>query len=405
MQIETGSGVALQIRLKRGEEKRILSGHSWVFSNEIAQAEGQGIKAGDLSLVYSASGEFLGSGFYNPHSLIACRILSRRPMASIGEDFFYQKLSEALAYREKIYPGRAPFYRLCFGESDGLPGLVIDRYGSILVIQIFSAGMEERLPQIKDALLRLIHPSGIYLKNDHKSRFLEGLKSEEKLFFGEVPEFVTVDEFGLKFLTPVVQAQKTGFYFDQSENRNFLKPYFKGKSVLDLYCYSGAFGITAAASGARAVLGFDSSEDAAALAKENAALNGISSIATFEKGDAEERLNWLSGDRLGVKPDMILLDPPSLVPSKKDLPKAQRAYVRLNSLALRALPKGGLLATSTCSHHVTREIFISILREAAGKARRSVRLLSLRAQALDHPILLAMPETEYLHFALLEVCD
>ena len=402
--IEEAPKTQLQIRLKKGEESRILSGHSWVFSNEIAQVIGEA-QSGSLGRVFAASGVFLGVGFYNPHSLIACRIFSRRPLPSVGTDFFYQKLSESLEYRKKLYPQRAPFYRLCFGESDGLPGLVIDRYGDVLVLQILSAGMEKLLPEIAEALKKLLNPSGIYLKNDHRSRFLEGLKAEEKIFFGAVPEKVTVDEFGLQFLTPIAGAQKTGFYFDQAENRVFLKPYFSEKTVLDLYCYSGAFGIAAAKAGAKSVMGFDSSESAIALARENAKLNQVSEVCVFEKGDAEERLNFLAENRLPTKPDMILLDPPSLVPSRKDLLRAQRAYVKLNSLAIRALPQRGLLATSTCSHHVTREIFMTILKEAAAKTKKSVRLLSLRGQALDHPILLAMPETEYLHFALLEIVD
>ncbi len=402
MPIESSSETKLKISLKRNEERRILSGHSWVFSNEIAEVSGK-FESGDLGEVFSASGEFLGAGFYNPHSLIAVRILSKERLDAAGFDFFHQRLSAALGYRERTYPGRAPFYRLCFGESDGLPGLVIDRYDSVLVLQILSAGMEKHLPQITEALLKLTRPSGIYLKNDHKSRALEGLKSEEKIHYGTIPPLLEVDDFGLKFLTPIASGQKTGFYFDQSENRVFLRPHFSGKTVLDLYSYTGTFGINAAKFGAQAVLGFDSSEDAARLANQNAGLNGVSSIARFEKKDAEEALALAAENRLGFKPDMILLDPPSLVPSRKDLPKAERLYVRLNSLALKALPAGGLLATSTCSHHVSRELFVSIVRKAAGMAKKTVRLLSLRTQAQDHPILLAMPETEYLHFALLEI--
>ena len=401
MPIELTRGSELKINLKRNEERRILSGHSWVFSNEIAAVSGK-FESGDLGEVFSSSGEFLGVGFYNPHSLIAVRILSRKRLEAIDSDFFYRRFLEALAYRERVYPGRPPFYRLCFGESDGLPGLVVDRYGSVLVLQILSAGMEKRLSQISGALLKLVNPSGIYLRNDHKSRALEGLPLEEKIHYGEIPSFVEIDDFGLRFSVPIVAAQKTGFYFDQSENRVFLRPYFQGRTVFDFYAYVGTFGINAAKFGAKSVVGFDSSQDAVSLANQNAALNGVSSLARFEKKDAEEALISLAENRAAA-PDMILLDPPSLVSSRKDLSKAERLYVRLNSLALKALPSGGLLATSTCSHHVSRELFVSILRQAAAKARKSVRLLSLRPQALDHPVLLAMPETEYLHFALLEV--
>ncbi len=402
MSLESTNGTELKIRLRRREEGRIQAGHSWIFSNEIAEVGGK-FESGDLGEVFSSSGEFLGVGFYNPHSLIAVRILSRERLATADSDFFYRRLSAALSYREKNYPGRAPFYRLCFGESDELPGLVVDRYDRVLVLQVLSAGMEKRLPQITEALLKLLNPSGIYLKNNHRSRALEGLNLEEKIHYGEIPPLIQVDDFGLKFSTPISSAQKTGFYFDQSENRVFLRPHFPGKTVFDFYSYTGSFGINAAKFGAKSVLGFDSSGDAVSLANQNASLNGVSSIARFEKKDAEEALVSLAEKGDASKPDMILLDPPSLVPSRKDLPKAERLYVRLNSLALRALPAGGLLAASTCSHHVGRELFISILRQAAGKAKKSVRLLSLRTQALDHPVLLAMPETEYLHFALVEI--
>jgi 23S rRNA (cytosine1962-C5)-methyltransferase len=212
---------------------------------------------------------------------------------------------------------------------------------------------------------------------------------------------VQIGEGGLRFWTPIGDGQKTGFYFDQGENRSFLRPYFKDRSVLDLYCYTGAFGVNAAKFGAKAVLGLDSSEPAIALARENAQLNGVEAV--FEEDDAEAALKSFAEGTQPFKPDFILLDPPSLVPAKKHLPKALRQYGKLTAAALRALPKGGLLAMSTCTQHVTRELFMEILRMSASYAQKPARLLALRGQAADHPILLSMPETEYLHFALLEV--
>lgn len=389
----------LKVRLKPGQERRILGGHLWVFSNEIDQVEGDS-EPGDLAEVTAASGRLVGTALYNPRSLIACRMLSSEP-AAVDVDFFRKRLSAAVAYRERVCPGETA-YRLCFGESDGLPGLVIDRYGPILVLQVLSAGMERRLPLIQSALEELLSPKGIYLKNDHRARALEGLKAECRVLCGTVPERVQISEGGLRFWTPLGDGQKTGFYFDQRENRAFLRPYFKDRTVLDLFCYTGAFAINAAKFGAKAVLGLDSSGPAIQIARENASLNGVES-ATFEEGDAEEALGSFSRGEQPIKPDMIVLDPPSFVPSKRHLAKALRRYGKLNALALRALPRGGMLATSTCSHHVSREIFVEMLRLSQAQAQKAVRLVALLPQACDHPLLLAMPETEYLHFALLEL--
>ena len=390
----------LAVRLKPGQEDRLRAGHLWVFSNEIAKVEGSGAP-GALAQVFTAGGESLGIAFYHPNSLIAARMLSAK-VEAVDAAFFHKRLSAALAYRQKVCPGETSF-RLAFGESDGLPGLVADRYGDCIVLQIFSAGMEARLPMIETALKELLDPRGIFLKNDHRQRSLEGLPGECRLLSGVVPERAAISEGGLSFLAPMGEGQKTGHYFDQRDNRAFLRPAFSGRTVLDLYCYTGAFAVNAAKSGAKAVLAIDSSRPAVELARENARLNGVEGLIDCDEADAEAVLESFAAGRQPFQPDMILLDPPSFVPSKKHLPKALRSYSKLNSLALKALPAGGLLATSTCSHHVGREAFMDMLRFAQAKARKPARLVALRGQAADHPVLLAMPETEYLHFALLEV--
>ena len=391
-----------EVILKPGQERRVLGGHNWVFSNEIEKVEAGPAEPGACVSVKAAHGGLVGSALYNPNSLIACRMLSLREAVEPDAGFFLRRLTAAKAFRERVRPGETS-YRLCFGESDGLPGLVVDRYGDVLVLQVLSFGMETRLDSIASALQELLKPKAIFLKNDHRARSLEGLPLETKLLSGTLPEKTQIMEGGLRYVVPLGEGQKTGFYFDQGENRGFLRPYFKDRAVLDLYCYTGAFGVNAAKFGAKAVLGIDSSEPAIAAARENAALNGVDEIATFEEDDAEAALRSFAEGQQPFKPDMILLDPPSLVPSKKHLTKALRVYGKLNAQALKALPKGGLLATSTCSHHVNREIFVEMLRLAAAKAQIPVRMLALRGQAADHPILLSMPETEYLHFALLEV--
>ena len=391
-----------RVVLNPTQEWRLLAGHNWVFSNEIkevlAHSEPQ---PGDIALVVTSTGLELGLAFYHPNSLIAARMLTRSPKDVIDAAFFHKRLAEALAYRAKVCPEENA-YRLCFGESDGLPGLVIDRYGSILVLQILCAGIEKRLDIIAQALDDLLKPTGIYLKNDHRTRALEGLPLECRTLSGHVPEKVAIMESGLRFSAAIGEGQKTGHYFDQRDNRAYLKPYFAGRTVLDLYCYTGGFAITAAKAGAKSVLAIDSSAPALTLAKENAKLNGVEGKVSFDEGDAEKQLDAFALLQQPFKPDFIVLDPPSLVPNKKHLPKALRLYSKLNSQAMRALPRGGYLATATCSHHVSREDFILMLRNAQAKAQRALRFVSLRGQSADHPVLLAMPETEYLHFALLE---
>ncbi|MBI4385813.1 MAG: class I SAM-dependent rRNA methyltransferase [Elusimicrobia bacterium] len=388
------------LRLKPREEGRLLSGHPWVFSNEL-ETVGRELPVGSLARLESSQGRNLGLGFYNPHSLIAWRFLAPRP-EPVDASFFKKRLSAALELRMRYYPGQRS-YRLCFGESDGLPGLILDKYEDFVVAQVLSAGMERCLGSVEGALRELLQPKGAYLQNDHPSRKLEGLELERRLWWGEVPPRIVIEERGLRFLKPLIEGQKTGFYFDQRDNRQETARWARGRRVLDLFCYTGAFAVSAAQAGAEQVLGLDSSAAAIELARENSRRNGLEERCRFDTGDAEEVLEVFSQGRQPLQPNFILLDPPSFVPAKRHLPKALRAYVKLNALALRCLDSGGLLATSTCSHHVGREAFLLMIRQAASKAERRVRLLRLGTQSLDHPILLSMPETEYLHFALLEV--
>ncbi|HAH08246.1 MAG TPA: hypothetical protein DCM05_17260 [Elusimicrobia bacterium] len=389
----------LTLTLKPKEEDRLFAGHLWAFSNELKEVPK--VEPGGLAVLKTAGGALVGTGFYNPHSLISFRLLSRG-LTDAGEEFFYERLQAANALREARLGGERS-YRLCFGESDNLPGLVVDRYEDVLVLQVLAAGMEKRLDAVLNALERLLKPKGIYLKNDHPARVLEGLKAETRTARGEVPDRLTLSVDGLQYAVAVGGgSQKTGFYFDQRENRAFLAPYFKGRTVLDLFCFSGSFSLTAAKNGALETLGLDSSGPAVELARESAKLNGLHETCEFDEGDAGEVLESFASGAQTTQPDFILLDPPSFVHSRKHLPSALRAYAKLNAAAMKCLPRGGLLATSTCSHHVGRKDFMDMLRSAGMKARRSFRVLSVRGQAQDHPVLLAMPETEYLHFALLE---
>ncbi|HBL18387.1 MAG: hypothetical protein A2X36_14545 [Elusimicrobia bacterium GWA2_69_24] len=399
MPVEGSVAPSLSLSLKPREESRLLGGHPWIFSNELA-AVPKTIPPGTLAVLRGSAGALLGMGFFNPRSLIAFRLLTREPVR-VDAAFFRERLQRCADYRRR-HLGEVRSCRLVFGESDGLPGLVVDRYEDVLVVQVLAAGMELQLDAIGEALNEVFHPQGILLKNDHPTRALEGLTSYTRVLSGEVPDRVMIEEGGLKFLVALAGGQKTGFYFDQRENRALLQTYCKGRNVLDLHCYVGAFSLRAAQAGAARVIGVDSSEAALELARENAKLNGLERCV-FEAGDAEEFLAGFSDTRRELRPDLLLLDPPSLVPSKKVLAKALRAYERMNSNALRCLGRGGLLATSTCSHHVSRELFVSMLRGAASKAQKSSRLIELRGPGKDHPVLLSMPETEYLNFALVEV--
>lgn len=388
----------LEIKLKPKEERRLKAGHWWVFSNEIDGLD-TSVAPGTLVRVLASDGAQAGIGTFNPHSLIAVRLLHKGE-GNLPEDFIFEKLDNAYTRRKEI--GVRKYGRMCYGEGDNLPGLVVDRYGDILVVDVLTAGMELLKPQITKALQKIYKPKGIYYKNDSAFRALEGLTNTPEIV-GEVPETVEIEENKVKYIVPIRGGQKTGFYFDQRENRAFLKPYFKDKLVLDLYSYIGSFGITAALAGAAQVWGCDSSAAAVELAKKNAELNGVSEVAVFHRDDAERLLSAMKKGELPDQPDMVLLDPPAFVKSRKALPQAVGLYVKLVKMALEGLKPGGYLAFSTCSHHVSRELFMDIIRQGVSKSGVQASLIELRGQAKDHPVLIGMPETEYLHFALIQV--
>lgn len=387
------------VKLKKGHDERLQAGHPWIFSNELESVD-TAAEPGGLVKVLLPDGKTAGTGFFNPRSLIAVRMLKTGP-APLERDFTERTIESALEHRRDL--GLTGSFRLFFGESDGIGGLVLDKYGDVVVAEILSAGAERLKPEITAAVRKLLSPSCLYFKNTHVIRELEGLPRYSEAAFGELPDEVEIEENGLKFLVSLKDGQKTGWFFDQRENRAFLTPYFQDRKVLDLYTYTGAFALNAAAAGAKMVWGVDSSQSAVETAEKNAALNGMSEKLFFRKENAERLIAAMGSGDLPEKPDFVLLDPPNLVRNRKNLPQARKLYVKLNASAIAALPAGGLLATSTCSHHINRETFMGILKEACGRSRRRVVMLELRGQAKDHPILPVMPETEYLHFALLKV--
>ncbi len=388
-----------KIRLKRNEDKRIKEGHLWVFSNEIDEPVETKVEGGVVE-VHDSRGGFLAKGYYNRHSLIAVRILSYDKDEKIDEDFFFKRIEQALKYRHRIYP-QLSSYRVVYSEGDFLPGLIIDKYEKNLVLQILTSGMERFEDEIIKACEKLFAPARIVLRNDTSFRELEGLVQGVKIVKGDIENPALIEEFGLKFFVDLKEGQKTGFFFDQKENRLMGAIYAKGKKVLDCFCYTGAWSIAAGKNGAKGVLGIDSSEKSLELAKKNAKLNEVDKLCTFAKGDTFEVLRGLV--QKNEKFDMVILDPPAFVKSKSKLVEGMKGYKEINLQALKLLDKGGILVSCSCSHNFSKDLFMEMLKSAAKDAHKTLRLIEFRTQAKDHPILLSMPETEYLKCAILEV--
>lgn len=386
-----------QVVLKRNEEKRILCGHQWVFSNEVKEVKGSPC-VGDLVELTRHDGKFLGLGFYNPHSLIAFRFLTGE-REEISFDFFKQRILQAYGLRKRVYP-RSPMFRLVYGESDYLPGLVVDKYGDYLSLQTYSFGMDNRLTLICDVLESIFQPIGIVERNESQLRSLEGLPERKGVLRGKLEPY-TLAEHDIHYEIDLLEGQKTGFYLDQRENRKSIRRYSNGAAVLDCFCNDGGFGFNAAAGEAASVLGIDISESAVRRAERNASLNKFDKMCHFESADVFDVLKDLAGRKRTF--DVIILDPPSFTKSKKNLPTAKRGYKEINSNAIRLLKEGGVLATSSCSHHVSDEEFVELLNESATTAGRKTQLIEWRGPAPDHPLLPSMPETKYLKFGILIV--
>jgi len=388
---------AKKLVLHSGRHQRVARGHAWVFSNEAANLR-DGFEPGEEVDVIAASGQVLGRGYINPHSLIVARLV-RREAKELDAAFFAERLERARRLREELYPGDT-CHRLVYGESDGLPGLVIDRYGEHYVLQAPTAGMRRLLPTVLEALRHVCEPASVILRNDGPVVDLEGLEREKRVLFGAFPRMVEVELEGMALHVDPWEGQKTGLYLDQRENRGVLRGVAPGARVLDCFAYCGLWSLAAARWGAVDCLALDSSARALAWAADNAARNGLAGRCRFEKADVFTHL-----DRLGRRErfDVVVLDPPALAHSGAHLPKARSAYRKLNELALRLVEPGGRLVTCSCSYHISREDFREIIARAAGRARREAAILQWRGQACDHPVHPSMPETEYLKCVVLKV--
>jgi len=383
------------VHLKQKEDRRIVRGHPWVFSNELQRLDGD-VAPGDIVDVLDASGRFIGRGYVNPHSLIAVRILTRT-REEIGVEFLRKRIAVARALRTSLAFGDS--FRAMFSEGDGLPGLIVDKYAGVLVVQSLTAGIDRMQDDIVTALREEYGPSAIVLRNDTGSRALEGLPQETRVVHGSITGPVTIEESGIRYSVDVLEGQKTGFFFDQRENRLALRDYVHGRRTLDCFCYVGAWSISAARFGAAEVIGLDSSEKAIALATANAALNGLS--ARFQKADVFDELRALEKQR--ERFGCIILDPPAFVKSRARVREALKGYKEINLRAMKLLEPGGVLVTCSCSHHIDQDLFREMLIDAAHSAGRQARLLELRSQSRDHPVLLAARETQYLKCAILIV--
>ncbi len=383
-----------EIYLKKNEDKRLRKGHLWVFSNEVDTKRSplEQFTPGDLVQVKSDDGKVLGTAYINPQALICARLLSRKPNLKCGVNFFKDRLGTALALREKLFD--KPYYRLVFGESDGLPGLVIDRFGSVLSVQITTAGIDQRKESLFAALHELLNPEAIILKNDNSQRQQEGLSLESELAYGKLPDPLIIEENNARFKIDIMEGQKTGWFYDHRSSRAQLAGIAKTQRVLDLFSYPGAWGIPAAMAGALEVTCVDASESALALAGENATLNRVRDKMHFVRSDVFE---FLKQARLENQLyDIIVLDPPALIKRKKDFKQGYEAYRRLNHLALQVLSRNGILVSASCSHHLSRENLHEILRSSGRHIDRHLVFFADGGQGPDHPIDPAAPETEYL---------
>jgi 23S rRNA (cytosine1962-C5)-methyltransferase len=389
--------VALTLTVKSAALPRVAAGHPWIFANELARPF-KTAEPGGLVDLRSTRGAWIGRGYYNPKSVIAVRVLSREAV-DIDQAFFSRAIGAAQALRERCVPGEDA-YRVVFGEADGLPGLIVDRYGPVLVVQMLTAGMERLTDAVVTALVDRYRPAAIVARNDAGSRKLEGLPVEKRVLYGALPRDVVIVKNGLHFGVDVWDGQKTGFFLDQSSNYRALGAWAKNARVLDAFCYTGAWGLHALRDGAAVALGLDASQKALAAAEANAARNGLNARVEYHRVDVFTELRRLLAG--GERYDLIVLDPPSFAKTRREKPGALRGYKEINRVGMSLLAPGGVLVTCSCSHPIDAASFHGVLVEAAADARRTFRQIARRTQASDHPIVLGIPETEYLQCVILQ---
>lgn len=386
----------MNVYLRRGREQRVLGGHPWIFRSDIEREDGA---ADGLPVrVLTAAGRFLAMAVYNPRSQISLRILSRRDEPVDGA-FIRGRVRRALDYRRRFADLNS--CRLIFAESDGLPAVIADKFGDVIVMQILCLGMERFKADIVDALVKELSPRGVYERNDVPVRELEGLSQQTGLLWGEVPDRVEMQENGVRFLVDVKEGQKTGFFLDQKENRAAIAPFVPGMRVLDCFTHTGSFALHAARYGAAEVTGVDISEHACACALENARLNGVEFRVRFECANAFDFLR--AQQTAKAQYDVVILDPPAFTKTRSAVEGALRGYKEINLRGMKLTRDGGFFITCSCSQHVTPDLFRGMLMDAQKDAHVQLRQIEWRTQGRDHPILLASPETQYLKCGIFQV--
>ncbi|WIM11367.1 class I SAM-dependent rRNA methyltransferase [Enhydrobacter sp.] len=388
------------VLLRAGGDRRVRAGHPWAFSNEVLMdAETRALPAGSLVILRAPGGEALGLATFNPHSLIAARLLTSNPEAIVDALFFGRRIAQAAALRGRLIG--APYYRLIHAEADGLPAVIVDRFGEALVVQVNSAGMEALTPVLLEALEAELSPRTIVLKNDSPVRELEGLRREVVVTKGEAGAMELIEN-GAKFVADLSGGQKTGWFYDQRDNRRFMAGLAKDASVLDVYSYSGGFGVLAARAGAQSVICIDRSQAALDAASQAAKLNGVGERVSFQKGEAFEALESLGGTS-ARKFGVVICDPPAFVKGRKDLKTGAQGYRKLVRLAAPLVARGGFFFVASCSHLMDPALFAEQVRRGLRDGERTGRILRSSGAALDHPVHPNLPETAYLKALTLQL--
>jgi len=392
------------IHLINGTQKKIVQGHPWVYKTQIEHCSWSesAPRPGDTVEVCDSRGVYLGTGFYNPDSMIAVRLLTRR-REPVNERMIIDRVVLAVNYRRMLEQPGTNCRRLIFAEADRLPGVIADQYGDTIVLQILSLGMEHYLEPIAEALLDNCQPANLLIQNEEPVRTKEGLPLYRRIYHGREPGPVDILENGLVLRVDLASGQKTGYFLDQKANHAALRPYAAGKNVLDCFTYIGGFALNAAVGGAASVTAVDISEQAIGLARTNASLNGLDSKMSFVTANAFDYLRQATQDKKTF--DVVVLDPPAFAKSHAARAGAARGYKEINLSAFRLLRAGGILATHSCSFHMTEELFIETVLSAARDARRTVRIIEVRRQDRDHPVLAGYPESHYLKSLWLQVLE
>ena len=387
-----------QIRIQKGRSRRLRSGHPWLFSNELEMtAEAKALPRGTLVTVVDAGDERLGVATFNPHSLIAARLLSSNWQDAVTADFLARRLGRAKTLRDRLFP--EPWYRLAYSEADGLPGLVVDRYGPVVTVQVNTAGMELLTPLVIEALVKVLSPDAIVLKNDSPVRTLEGLELYDRIALGAVDGPVQVRENGLTYFADLVQGQKTGWFFDQRDNRAFLGRLSHGKPVLDVFSYGGGFALAMLAGGATSAIAVDRSAEALDLAEKAAAANNFTLQTARAEAFAEMERLAQAKETFGV----VAVDPPAFVKSRKDLAVGSKGYRKMARLAAPLVEPSGILFCASCSHHMPEGQFLDEIAHGLSLAGRTGRILRVSGAGPDHPLHPHVPESAYLKAVTLQL--